>query len=100
MILSTLNQKDGLCKVATATPSTMATIDTMSEQSVADVATVAVADSRELQSVTLTSTDEMPGRSWLAYIEETDPSIIEHVTPWYTMCRLKEKWSMSRCAVL
>jgi hypothetical protein len=84
MILSTLIQKkDGLCKVATATPATMATIDTGIEQSVADVATVAVADSRELQSVMLTSTDEKPGHSWLAHIEETEPSIIEHVLDQY-----------------
>jgi hypothetical protein len=79
MILSTLIQRDGLCKVATATPATMATADTRIEPSVANVATVAVADTRELQSTVLTSTDEMFIRSWLAHIEETDPSIIDHV---------------------
>ena len=79
MILSTLIQRDGLSKVATATPATVATQDAKIEQSVADVATVAVANARELQLFTLTSKDEMLIRSWLAYIEETDPSIIDHV---------------------
>jgi len=78
MILSTLIQKGGLAKLATATPATVATVPDDLPPTVARVATVAVANLPETavhtQSVPtqLTSDQEARIRAWFASIDEHD----------------------------
>ena len=88
MTLTALIKKDGLAKVATMTPATLATHETIQAVTVADVATVAVAiqpetvdekNSQNLNFYELSVNEELKIRSWLKYIEETDPDIINDV---------------------
>ena len=74
MTLSNLIRKGGLAQVATATPATLATQETASGTTVAQVATVAVA-----KPPALTVEEETAIRAWLAHIEETDTEIIAEV---------------------
>ena len=84
MILSTLIRKGGLEDKMTTTVATGATV---SGDSTLCVATVAVAPS--LESLPELSPDEERRiRTWLAYIEEDDPVIIDE---YLNKCRKNEK---------
>ncbi len=78
MTLSALIKKDGLSKVATATPATTVTQEADELVSVAPVATVAVAV-KPAPLPKLSPDEEASIRAWLAHIEETDPAIITEV---------------------
>ena len=87
MTLSVLIQKGGLTKIATATPATLATYGADTEETVAKVATVAVADPPKLlpenpeatPTVLLGPEQESAIRGWLTHIDETDPRILDEV---------------------
>lgn len=75
---------------ATATPATFATQERERGRTVASVATVAVAKTRQGQTALpakvgagdtapLSADDEKASRAWLALIEETDPTVIAEV---------------------
>ena len=76
MTLSNLIRKGGLAQIATATPATLATQETTSAPTVAQVATVAVASHLPPP---LSEGDEAAIRAWLAHIEETDADTIAEV---------------------
>ncbi len=78
MTLSTLIEKGGLAKLATATPATLATQEADQSVTVAPVATVAVAASPEPPRE-LSAKEESSVRAWLAHIEERDPETIAEV---------------------
>lgn len=87
MTLSTLMQKGGLARFATATVATLATHKAAQQVTVAEVAGVAVANALEplitnpnLDLIShLQPQDETAIRAWLAHIEETDLEIIAHI---------------------
>jgi hypothetical protein len=87
MTLATLIQKGGITKVATATPATVATQEAEIGRTVAEVATVAVANpeeaslERHIEDTTpaLSETEESAIRTWLAHIEEANPDEIADV---------------------
>lgn len=76
MTLSALIKKGGLVKVATATPATLATQEPGQPETVAPVATVAVAPEPWIK---LSTDDESGIRAWMAHIEETSPEIVAEV---------------------
>lgn len=98
MTLSALIKKGGLYKAVTATPATITTLQADLEESVAQVATVAVAV--KLETLPELSLDEETCiRAWLTHIEETDPDIITEVlnkcrdeqdARWYYLNRSEE----------
>lgn len=76
MTLSALIKKGGLANAATATTATLATQEPAQQETVAPVATVAVAPEPWIK---LSTDDESSIRAWLAHIEETLPEIIAEV---------------------
>lgn len=77
-LLSRLREKQA-GKVATATPATFATQAGGERQTVASVATVAVAKPPQGQTARMTSDEEQAIRAWLALIGETDPVTMAEV---------------------
>lgn len=78
MSLSALIRKGGLASLVTATPATLATHGPERAETVAKVATVAVAAPQE-PVPTLAAEEQTTIRTWLAHIKETDPDIIAEV---------------------
>lgn len=78
MTLSTLIKKGGLTSMMTATLATPATQKVDTPETVAPVATVAVAQKPE-PFPELSPDEESSIRAWLAHIEETDPDSINEV---------------------
>ena len=78
MTLSALIKKGGLIGSMTATVATPATQEADNPETVAPIATVAVAEQPE-PLPELTSDEESNILAWLAHIEETDPAIIAEV---------------------
>jgi len=78
MTLSALIKKGGLTGIMTVTPATTATHQPDNPATVAQVATVAVTEQPKPLPA-LSSDEESNIRAWLAYIEETDPTIIAEV---------------------
>lgn len=78
MTLSALIKKGGLTGIMTVTPATTATHQPDNPATVAQVATVAVTEQPKPLPA-LSSDEESNIRAWLAYIEETDPTIIVKV---------------------
>lgn len=78
MTLSVLIKKGGLTGIMTVTPATTATHQPDNPATVAQVATVAVTEQPKPLPA-LSSDEESNIRAWLAYIEETDPTIIAEV---------------------
>lgn len=78
MSISALIRKGGLASLVTATPATLATHGPERAETVAKVATVAVAAPQE-PVPTMTAEEQTTIRTWLARIKETDPDLIAEV---------------------
>lgn len=86
-MLSALIRKGGLTRAATATPATSATHKDVNIGTVAEVATVAVANPAEAQSTSpyrfavpaMGAAEETAIRAWLAFIDEHNPDFIAEV---------------------
>ena len=79
MTLSALIRKRDTGNLATAIPAISATQLKGNAATVARIATVAVANPIERQTVPMASGEEAAIRAWLAMIEETDPATIAEV---------------------
>jgi len=79
MTLATLIQKRESGKVATAIFAIPATQPGDAAETVAKIATVAVANPTEAKPAPMTAEEETAIRVWLEHIEETDPATIAEV---------------------